>query len=57
MSASPVLVAGPNIGGLPELKETGFCVYDLQRMHPELATGDLAVLEVIYISLYVNIYT
>lgn len=46
MVASPVLVAGPAIGGLPELRETGFCVYDLQRLHPELASGDLAVLEV-----------
>jgi hypothetical protein len=47
MVASPVLVAGPAIGGLPELRETGFCVYDLQRLHPELAEGDLAVMEVI----------
>jgi uncharacterized protein with NAD-binding domain and iron-sulfur cluster len=46
MAASPVLVAGPGIGGLPELSETGFCVYDLQRMHDEHAAGDLAVIEV-----------
>jgi len=31
------------------LTETGFCVSDLQRMYPELATGDLAVLKVIFI--------
>ena len=27
------------VGGLPELEETGFCVYDLQRMHDEHAQG------------------
>lgn len=46
MEDSPVLVCGPRIGGLPELDETGFCVYDLQRMHDEHAAGDVAVLEV-----------
>ena len=46
MRASPVTVVGPEIGNLDELKETGFCVYDLQRMHDEHASGDLGVLEV-----------
>lgn len=34
------------MGDLPELEETGFCIYDLERMHDEHAAGDLAVLEV-----------
>ena len=46
MRASPVTVCGPEIGGMAELSEAGFCVYDLQRMHDEHAAGDLAVLEV-----------
>ena len=47
MAASPVVVCGPGVGGLPELKETGFCVYDLQRMHDEhAADAGAAVLEV-----------
>ena len=46
MRASPVTVVGPEIGNLDELKETGFCVYDLQRMHDARAAGDLGVLEV-----------
>ena len=46
MRASPVHVVGPEVGGMSELKETGFCVYDLQRMHDEHAAGDLGVLEV-----------
>ena len=46
MRASPVTVVGPEIGGIAELAETGFCVYDLQRMHDEHAVGDLGVLEV-----------
>ena len=47
MAASPVVVCGPGVGGLPELTETGFCVYDLQRMHDEFAAdGSAAVLEV-----------
>ena len=44
MAASPVAVVGPKV--LPELEETGFCIYDLQRMHDEFASGDVAVLEV-----------
>lgn len=39
MEGSPVLVVGPGVGGIPQLKETGFCVYDLQRMHDEHAAG------------------
>eukprot|EP00966_Prymnesium_polylepis_P225016 5204598-Prymnesium_polylepis.1 len=35
MADSPVVVVGPAVGRLPELTETGFCVYDLQRMHDE----------------------
>ena len=46
MRASPVTVCGPEIGGMAELSEAGFCVYDLQRLHDEHAAGDLAVLEV-----------
>ena len=42
MADSPVVVCGPEIGGIAELRETGFCVYDLQRMHDEHAAGDLA---------------
>ncbi|KAL7516496.1 hypothetical protein ACHAWX_001506 [Stephanocyclus meneghinianus] len=37
MIDSPVAVCGAGIGGIPELKETGFCVYDLQRMHDEFS--------------------
>jgi hypothetical protein len=46
MKRSPVVVVGPAVGGLRELRETGFCIYDLQRMHDEHAAGTLAVLEV-----------
>jgi len=46
MADSPVLVVGPGVGDLPELLETGFCVYDLERLHDEHAEGELAVLEV-----------
>ena len=50
MRDSPVVVVGPDI--LPELKETGFCIYDLQRMHDEFAynstsaESNVAVIEV-----------
>ena len=37
MLDSPVSVCGAGIGGIKELKETGFCVYDLQRMHAEFS--------------------
>lgn len=32
MSDSPVAVYGPKLGGIPQLTETGFCIYDLQRL-------------------------
>jgi uncharacterized protein with NAD-binding domain and iron-sulfur cluster len=37
MQASPVVVCGPRVGGIPHLAETGFCIYDLQRLHDEFA--------------------
>ena len=46
---TPVAVCGPEIGGIPELQETGFCIYDLQRMQDNFAVDDekeTAVLEV-----------
>ena len=46
MRASPVVVAGPEMGGIPELREAGFCVYDLQRMHDEHARAETGVMEV-----------
>ena len=52
MIDSPIAVCGPGIL-LPELEETGFCIYDLNRMHDEfkpMTENDevekLAVLEV-----------
>lgn len=42
MNASPVVVCGARVGGLPELAETGFCVYDLQRLHDEFAVSNQA---------------
>lgn len=41
MESTPVVVVGPGIGGLAELAETGFCIYDLQRMHDEFASGEV----------------
>ena len=35
MKDSPVAVCGPNIGGIPQLAETGFCIYDMQRLQDE----------------------
>lgn len=32
MKDSPAVVCGPNIGAIPELSETGFCIYDLERL-------------------------
>ena len=32
MRDSPVVVCGANIGEIPELSETGFCIYDLERL-------------------------
>lgn len=50
MKDSPVAVCGPVIGGIPELEETGFCIYDLQRLHNEFSVANnenrTAVLEV-----------
>lgn len=37
MKDSPVAVCGAGIGGISELEETGFCIYDLQRMHDEFS--------------------
>ncbi|KAL7531162.1 hypothetical protein ACHAXR_003878 [Thalassiosira sp. AJA248-18] len=37
MSDSPIAVCGAGMGGIEELKETGFCIYDLQRMHSEFS--------------------
>lgn len=40
MSDSPIAVCGAGIGGIEELKETGFCLYDLQRMHDEFSVDE-----------------
>lgn len=32
MKDSPVVVCGPNIGEISELTETGFCIYDLEKL-------------------------
>ena len=37
MSDSPISVCGAGIGGIDELKESGFCIYDLGRMHDEFS--------------------
>ena len=37
MFDSPISVCGAGIGNIPELKETGYCIYDLQRMHDEFS--------------------
>jgi len=37
MQDSPVVVCGPRVGGIPQLAEAGFCIYDLQRLHDEFA--------------------
>ena len=39
MFESPVAVCGPKIGRIPELNETGFCIYDLQRLHKEFSVS------------------
>jgi hypothetical protein len=42
-----VVVCGPGVGGIPELVETGFCLYDLQRLQDEFANQTVcAALEV-----------
>jgi len=38
MADTPVFVCGPKVGGIPELVETGFCVYDLQRLQDDFST-------------------
>ena len=52
MKDTPVVVCGPEIGGIPELKEAGFCIYDLQRMQDQFAVSigsqDAAVIELDY---------
>ena len=40
MQASPVVVCGPRVGSIPQLAETGFCIYDLQRLHDEFAVAN-----------------
>jgi len=37
MKDSPIAVCGAGMGGIAALEETGFCVYDLQRMHDEFS--------------------
>ncbi|GAX11028.1 hypothetical protein FisN_2Lh557 [Fistulifera solaris] len=41
MKDSPVVVCGPNI--LPELVETGFCIYDLNRLQPDVFSNVTAL--------------
>jgi uncharacterized protein with NAD-binding domain and iron-sulfur cluster len=40
MKDSPVVVCGPNVGNIPQLAETGFCIYDLQRLQDEFKTSN-----------------
>lgn len=40
MTDSPIAVCGAGIGDISELKETGFCIYDLQRMHDEFSVDN-----------------
>jgi len=37
MRDSPVSVCGAGVGGIRELEETGFCIYDIQRMHDDFS--------------------
>jgi uncharacterized protein with NAD-binding domain and iron-sulfur cluster len=46
MKDSPVAVCGARMGGIPELGETGFCIYDLQRLQDEFRNSTIAALEV-----------
>mmetsp|Transcript_6337 Transcript_6337/g.12847 ORF Transcript_6337/g.12847 Transcript_6337/m.12847 type:complete len:682 (+) Transcript_6337:109-2154(+) len=43
MIDSPIAVCGAGIGGIEELRETGFCIYDLQRMHDEFSVDHYAL--------------
>ena len=51
MEDSPVAVCGPNIL-LPELCETGFCIYDLQRLQDEFIRNDPTEMTVIEVDYY-----
>ena len=51
MKDSPVAVCGPNMI-LPELSETGFCIYDLQRLQDEFNTNDATDMTVIEVDYY-----
>ena len=42
MIDSPIAVCGAGIGNIEELDETGFCIYDLQRMHDEWSVDSYA---------------
>lgn len=46
MRDSPVAVCGPRVGNIPELVETGFCIYDLTRLQPDEYTYASPALEV-----------
>ena len=46
MSETPVVVCGAGIGDIPELSETGFCIYDLQRLQDSFLLSNEAALEV-----------
>jgi hypothetical protein len=46
MRDSPVAVCGSHVGNIPELVETGFCIYDLTRLQPEEFTHTSPALEV-----------
>ena len=47
MTDSPVVVCGSNVGSIPELSETGFCIYDLQRLQDAFKQdGQTVALEV-----------
>jgi uncharacterized protein with NAD-binding domain and iron-sulfur cluster len=37
MKDSPVAVCGARIGNIPQLSETGFCIYDLQRLQDDFS--------------------
>jgi len=54
MISSPIAVCGPDIGKgrFPQLKETGFCIYDLQRMHQEFSVKQCKDVSVIEIDFY-----
>jgi hypothetical protein len=49
MKDSPVVVCGPHVGGIKELAETDFCIYDLERLQDD-DVDVKAALEVDFIS-------